>query len=44
MPEIDCLTFKSYLKMNRTLWQTILNIIIAVASAIVGALGGSMME
>lgn len=30
--------------MNRTLWQTILNIIIAVASAIVGALGGSMME
>lgn len=26
--------------MNRTLWQTILNIVIAVASAIVGALGG----
>ncbi len=30
--------------MNRTLWQTILNIVIAVASAIVGAFGGSMME
>ena len=29
--------------MNKTVWNTLLNIIIAVASAILGAIGGSAM-
>ncbi|MEE0573632.1 MAG: smalltalk protein [Paraprevotella clara] len=27
--------------MNKTVWNTLLNVIIAVASAILGAIGGS---
>ncbi len=29
--------------MNKTVWDTLLNVIIAVASAILGAIGGSAM-
>ena len=29
--------------MNKTVWNTFLNVIIAVASAILGAIGGSAM-
>ena len=29
--------------MNKTVWNTLLNVIIAVASAILGAIGGSEM-
>lgn len=29
--------------MNKTVWNTLLNAIIAVASAILGAIGGSAM-
>lgn len=29
--------------MNKTVWNTLLNVIIAVANAILGAIGGSAM-
>lgn len=29
--------------MNKSVWNTLLNVIIAVASAILGAIGGSAM-
>lgn len=29
--------------MNKTVWNTLLNVIITVASAILGAIGGSAM-
>lgn len=29
--------------MNKTFWNTLLNIVIAVASAILGAIGGASM-
>ena len=29
--------------MNKTVWNTLLNVIIAVASAFLGAIGGSAM-
>lgn len=29
--------------MNKTVWNTLLNVIIAVASVILGAIGGSAM-
>lgn len=29
--------------MNKTVWNTLLNVIIAVASTILGAIGGSAM-
>lgn len=29
--------------MNKTVWNTLLNVIIAVASAILGTIGGSAM-
>lgn len=37
------LTFKTSMPMNKTVWNTLLNVIIAVASAILGAIGGSAM-
>ncbi|MCD8318818.1 MAG: smalltalk protein [Paraprevotella sp.] len=29
--------------MNKSIWNTLLNVIIAIASAILGAIGGSAM-
>ena len=34
---------KSSKHMNKTIWNTLLNIVIAVASAILGAIGGANM-
>ena len=34
---------KSSKYMNKTIWNTLLNIVIAVASAILGAIGGASM-
>ena len=40
---LSSLTFKTSMPMNKTVWNTLLNVIIAVASAILGAIGGSAM-
>ena len=39
----NSLTSKTSMPMNKTVWNTLLNVIIAVASAILGAIGGSAM-
>ena len=46
-PATRCLTFKKQdltMETKKTLWDTILKVIIAVASAILGAIGGNAMN